>query len=61
MPSDKQAAKRDKLVLTATVVAIVGAWLGVATWYYAKYEAWPYAQAFFYAVDTGMSLSLIHI
>ena len=49
-------AAGEKARMTAAVVGIVGLWLAVATVYYAKHEAWPYAQSFFYAVDTGMSI-----
>ena len=54
-PSAPKATDDRKAMVTA-VVGIVGMWLGVATYYYATHEGWPYAQAFFYAVDTGMSI-----
>ena len=42
--------------LAVTVFTAVAAWIGFATLYYAKFEHWPLAQSFFYAVDTGMSI-----
>ena len=52
----KTTAARERAAMTAAVIGIVGAWLAAATLYYSARENWPYAQAFFYAVDTGMSI-----
>ena len=48
--------KSGGVPLAVTVFIAVALWIGVATVYYAKCEAWPLAQSFFYAVDTGMSI-----
>ncbi len=55
-PAPKPTARSERLAMTAAVIGIVGAWLAVATVYYASHEGWPIAQSFFYAVDTGMSI-----
>ena len=38
------------------VAIIVTIWMGIGTIFYSFHNDWPLSQAFFYAVDAGMSI-----
>ena len=40
----------------ASCFGIVFVWIGAGTLFYAHHNGWPLSQAFFYAVDAGMSI-----
>jgi hypothetical protein len=46
--------RSDDLLLTIPVALAV--WLGTATTFLHFYSSWPWSSAFFYAVDTGLSI-----
>ena len=49
-----QKGKKKKMYLTC--IAIVLLWISTGTIFYSKFNHWPLAQSFFYAVDAGMSI-----
>lgn len=48
--------EKSSLLFYASCAAIIVAWIGAATFIFARNEGWPLAQSLFYAVDTGMSI-----
>ena len=52
----RSKTQREIFMQYATCAGIVAAWLTLAATVFAISEGWTPAQAFFYAVDTGMSI-----
>ena len=48
--------RNDRVALWRTCFIVVLLWITTGTLFYAKFNRWPLATAFFYAVDAGMSI-----
>lgn len=46
--------KRGRMYLTCILIVLL--WISTGTIFYSKFNNWPLAQSFFYAVDAGMSI-----
>ena len=52
--SSEQTRRRGQMYLTCILIVLL--WISTGTIFYSKFNDWPLAQSFFYAVDAGMSI-----